>query len=153
MTTLCACGCGEPAPISSFTHVRRGYVAGQPRRFIQGHNLRADQGGQATRFQVKHGLLRRGMVDPVYRAFLAARHRCQHSSNPMWPYYGGRGIRFEFESFEQFVACLGPRPSPRHVVSRIDKAGHYAPGNVRWATAKESLVGARPNSGWINKHP
>lgn len=39
-TTLCACGCGEPAPIVKKTERARGYIAGQPRKFIHGHNHR-----------------------------------------------------------------------------------------------------------------
>lgn len=37
---LCECGCGLPAPISPQNVARNGYVAGQPRRFRKGHNLR-----------------------------------------------------------------------------------------------------------------
>ena len=36
--SLCECGCGEPAPIARTTDKRRGYVAGQPVRFIRGHS-------------------------------------------------------------------------------------------------------------------
>lgn len=39
-TVLCGCGCGQPAPISTYTDARLGYVKGQPRRFIRGHNQR-----------------------------------------------------------------------------------------------------------------
>src|SRR5262249_55587685 len=35
---LCQCGCGEPAPIAKLTKRRVGWVRGQPRRFISGHN-------------------------------------------------------------------------------------------------------------------
>lgn len=34
---LCECGCGLPAPLSDKTTRARGYIQGQPRRFIQGH--------------------------------------------------------------------------------------------------------------------
>jgi hypothetical protein len=34
---LCECGCGLPAPIADKTTTARGYVAGQPRRFVAGH--------------------------------------------------------------------------------------------------------------------
>lgn len=37
---LCECGCGQPAPIAPYTHRPRGWVAGQPKRFISGHNAR-----------------------------------------------------------------------------------------------------------------
>jgi hypothetical protein len=36
---LCECGCGQPAPISPRTWKRRGYIKGQPRKFIKNHML------------------------------------------------------------------------------------------------------------------
>jgi hypothetical protein len=35
---LCECGCGQPAPISPRTESARGYVKGEPRRFVRGHS-------------------------------------------------------------------------------------------------------------------
>lgn len=35
---LCECGCGAPAPIARYTDRNRGWVKGQPLRFINGHN-------------------------------------------------------------------------------------------------------------------
>lgn len=37
---LCECGCGEPAPIATATNRKRGYVKGEPRRFVLGHHGR-----------------------------------------------------------------------------------------------------------------
>lgn len=37
---LCECGCGLPAPIAKLTDTKRGYVKGQPRRYIIGHDKR-----------------------------------------------------------------------------------------------------------------
>lgn len=33
----CECGCGELAPIAKYSHAARGWVKGQPKRFINGH--------------------------------------------------------------------------------------------------------------------
>lgn len=34
---LCECGCGLPAPIATMSSTRKGWVKGQPKRFIAGH--------------------------------------------------------------------------------------------------------------------
>ena len=39
-TTLCGCGCGEQTPIIKKTERARGYIAGERRKFIHGHNPR-----------------------------------------------------------------------------------------------------------------
>lgn len=38
--TLCECGCGLPAPISSQNNAKLGYIKGQPRRFRRGHYIK-----------------------------------------------------------------------------------------------------------------
>lgn len=35
---LCECGCGQPTPPAAYTMKSRGWVIGQPIRFIHGHN-------------------------------------------------------------------------------------------------------------------
>lgn len=37
---LCECGCGAPAPLAQQTDNARGYVQGQPMRFIRGHYVK-----------------------------------------------------------------------------------------------------------------
>jgi hypothetical protein len=37
---LCECGCGEPAPLATRSDPGKGYVRGQPVRFIRNHHRR-----------------------------------------------------------------------------------------------------------------
>lgn len=84
-----------------------------------------------------HGQSRRGRRTAEYGAYLAARKRCNNPADWAYVYYGGRGIEFRFTSFLQFFDVLGPKPSPKLTLERIDNDGHYEPGNVCWATRSE----------------
>jgi hypothetical protein len=82
---------------------------------------------------------------PEYGIWLNMRTRCTNPRRKDWPRYGGRGIECRFTSFEQFLAEIGPRPSPRHSVDRINTNGHYEPGNVRWELPKQQNRNRRTN--------
>lgn len=63
--------------------------------------------------------------------------RCTNPKNTGYRRYGGRGIKVcdrWLESFENFLADVGERPSPKHSLDRIDNDKGYESGNCRWAT-------------------
>jgi hypothetical protein len=74
--------------------------------------------------------------------------RCLNQRSANWPSYGGRGITICDEwrnSFEQFMSDMGPRPSKRHSVDRIDNGRGYSPDNCRWATLTQQARNTRSN--------
>jgi hypothetical protein len=80
-----------------------------------------------------------------YIAFHSAKYRCENPRHKSYKDYGGRGIKFLFTSFEQFFKELGPKPAPELSVDRFPNPdGHYEPGNVRWANAKQQAANRRP---------
>lgn len=83
-----------------------------------------------------HGAARHGHKSPEYRSYTNARTRCTNPKCKDFKHYGGRGIEFRFTSFEQFFAEVGQRPAGM-TLDRIRVDGHYEPGNVRWADARE----------------
>lgn len=77
------------------------------------------------------------MYASEYRAYAAAKHRCNQPSARKYASYGGRGIEFRFKSFIEFLDHIGLRPNARHSLDRINNDGHYEIGNVRWVTMYE----------------
>lgn len=83
-----------------------------------------------------------------YNIWHGLRSRCKNPKEPAFPKYGGRGITVceaWDQSFEQFLADVGQRPSPKHTIDRIDNDRGYEPGNVRWSTRKEQNRNRRDN--------
>jgi hypothetical protein len=80
---------------------------------------------------------------PEYVAYRSARKRCINPKTYNYKNYGGRGIEFRFESFGEFFAEVGPRPSPDHSIDRINNDGHYIAGNLRWSTRTEQMRNRR----------
>lgn len=66
-------------------------------------------------------------------------YRCVNPKSERYARYGGRGIRVadRWKSFDAFLEDMGPLPSSKHEIDRIDNDGNYEPGNCRWVTKLE----------------
>lgn len=73
---------------------------------------------------------------PLYSTYGSMKNRCYNPNNHKYHRYGSRGISVcqeWLDSYFQFEKDVGPRPSSKHLLDRIDNNGNYEPGNVRWS--------------------
>jgi hypothetical protein len=77
---------------------------------------------------------------PEYRCWRHVKARSFSPNASGYSQYGARGIVLCDEwrdDFWAFFDYLGPKPTLKHTIDRIDNDRGYEPGNVRWATSKE----------------
>lgn len=81
-----------------------------------------------------------------FRAWADMLNRCNKKNIKSYKNYGGRGIKVcdrWLDSFENFYADMGPKPTSKHSLDRIDNDGDYTPKNCRWTTMKEQINNRR----------
>ena len=98
----------------------------------------------------RHGACVDGRQSPEWATWWGMRMRCSRTTARFYKNYGGRGIRvcdrwLGEDGFAKFLADVGPKPSPKHQLDRINNDGHYEPGNVRWTTRAVQMRNRRTN--------
>jgi hypothetical protein len=132
---LCVCVCGKI----------RDYIR---KDLINGHTQSCNCKRPGAR--PRHGEARKGRSSPEYQAWGSMKERCLSSKNPSdIKNYIERGITIcdrWLNSYENFLADMGRKPSPQHSLDRINNDGNYEPGNCRWATRSEQVLNSRPRA-------
>lgn len=88
--------------------------------------------------------VRRGMIT-----------RCECESSPLYPYYGGRGIKICDEwrksvtAFYEWAIANGYEEDKGLSIDRIDVNGNYEPSNCRWVDDKIQAINRRISQGKI----
>jgi hypothetical protein len=70
-----------------------------------------------------------------YKAWQHMKERCSNQNNKRYGRYGGRGLTYpvEWGSFEAFFADMGPRPTKKHSLERVNNDLGYSKENCIWA--------------------
>ena len=130
---VCACNCGNTI-ITAATHLKKGHTKSCG-------CLRRESGrfhaARVHKSNVTHGKSK----TLLYKVCVNMMSRCNNPRTEGYCSYGGRGIKFLFESaaeaMEYITSELGQRPGKSHSIDRINNEGNYERGNLRWATPSE----------------
>jgi len=114
----CICDCGNTVAVDT-SHLRNGHTASCG--CLQREDIRQRQ--------TKHGKY----YEPEFLVWSNMKKRCAEPRYAKWYSHVSVCDRW-LNSYDDFVADVGRKPSDKHSLDRIDPKGNYEPSNVRWAT-------------------
>lgn len=136
---LCKCDCGKEKLVTA-THLKTGHTTSCGCRL-------SELNTEIATLRKTHGK----SGSPEFCSWSGMIGRCMNKNNKRYARYGGRGIivcERWLGSFSDFLADMGPKPSPLHQIDRIDVDGDYDQGNCRWVLPKEQQQN-RSNNKWV----
>lgn len=94
--------------------------------------------------------LKKKDFEAEYNALSNAKHRCTNPRHAQWQDYGGRGITVDPaflgpDGFDNFIAAVGPKPSPELTLDRVSNEMGYVIGNLAWTSRTVQQRNRRPN--------
>jgi hypothetical protein len=134
-TWFCCCACGAEG-VACGNNLRNGAT-------LSCGCLRDEL---TTERSTVHGATKGGRWTPEYHSWSSMIQRCTNPKHKNYDDYMGRGITVcerWLNSFADFLADVGLRPSPKHSLGRIDNNSNYEPSNVSWQTLAEQRNNTR----------
>lgn len=82
---------------------------------------------------------------PIHNSYSGAKQRCNYKEDKHYNNYGGRGIKFEWDSFYSFYIDMASTYFDGATIDRIDYNGNYNKDNCRWVTVEQQARNTRKN--------